>query len=360
MKQLKIGIIGCGGIANNKHLPTLKVVGKTVDLIAFCDLIPARAQEAAATYGTSDAKVFTDYHELLKQDLDAVYVLTPNNSHAPITIAALDAGCHVLCEKPMAATYSEARAMCEAAARNGKSLTIGYQNRYRADSQYLKGLIEDGDLGDIYFARAPAIRRRGVPTWGVFLDAEKQGGGPLIDIGTHSLDLTLWLMNNYEPEMVVGAVYRKLADNPNAANIWGPWDPTVFTVEDSAFGMIRFKNGATVLLETAWAINLANPKEAATVLAGTKGGADMEDGLRINGERNGKLYLSKPDLAGGGVDFYAGEEPVAAEEECKVFLSHLQNGTPLTVLPDQAAVVTKVLEAVYASAKSGKPVYFVD
>ena len=205
MKKLRVGVVGCGGIANGKHLPAMKRNGN-FEIVAFCDLIEERAQKAKKEYGTEDARVYTDYTELLKEDVEAVYVLTPNSAHAPVSIAAMEAGKNVMCEKPMAKTYAEAKAMVEAAERTGKILTIGYQNRYRSDSAYLKSACENDELGEIYYAKAHAIRRRAVPTWGVFLDEEKQGGGPLIDIGTHALDLTLWMMDNYEPEMVMGSV----------------------------------------------------------------------------------------------------------------------------------------------------------
>ena len=266
---VRVGIIGCGGIANGKHMPSLKKV-KNVQMVAFCDVVEERAVKAAKEYGTEDAKVYTDYKELLKDDsIEVVHVLTPNNAHAPLTIDALEAGKHVMCEKPMAKTYAEAKAMLEAANRTGKLLTIGYQGRRRPDSIYLKRACDNGDLGEIYYAKAKALRRRGVPTWGVFIDEEKQGGGPLIDIGTHALDLTLWMMNNYEPESVTGSVYRKLADQTETANAFGDWDPEKFTVEDSAFGFIKMKNGATIVLESSWALNIADPQEASTVLCGT-------------------------------------------------------------------------------------------
>jgi len=352
-KNLKVGIVGCGGIANGKHMPSITAVGG-VDIVAFCDIVIERAEKAKEEYGTADAKVFENYLDLVKLDLDAVYVLTPNSMHAPIAIAALNAGKNVMCEKPMAKTYAEALDMCAAAKKSGKSLTIGYQTRYQADSQYLKQLIREGELGDIYYAKAPAIRRRGVPTWGVFMDEEKQGGGPLIDIGTHALDLTLWMMDNYEPVQVMGSVYRKLADTENAANAWGPWDPKKFTVEDSAFGFIKFKNGATVVLEAAWALNWADPIEAKTVLCGTKAGADMINDLRINGERNSRLYTTFPEFNSGGAAFYSGRSTKPEVVEAATFINHIKEGTPLTVLPEQAAVVTRVLEAIYASARENR------
>ena len=211
MKTLNVGVVGCGGIANAKHLPAMKKNGN-FNIVAFCDLIEERAEKAKKEFGTSDARVYTDFQELIKEDLDAVYVLTPNNAHAPVAIAAMKAGKHVMCEKPMAKTYAEAKEMVQTAKETGKILTIGYQNRYRGDSQYLKKACVNGDLGEVYYAKAHAIRRRAVPTWGVFLDAEKQGGGPLIDIGTHALDLTLWMMDNYEPESVTGSVFRKILE----------------------------------------------------------------------------------------------------------------------------------------------------
>ena len=362
MDKLRIGIIGCGGIANGKHMPALSRL-KDVEMVAFCDIVEERAQKAAKEYGAEGAQVFTDYRELLKLDLDAVNVLTPNKSHSPITVDALEAGKHVMCEKPMAINTEEAIKMVEAAKRTGKKLTIGYQNRFRPDSMYLKKCIEAGDLGDIYYARALAIRRRAVPTWGVFLDAEQQGGGPLIDIGTHALDLTLWEMDNYEPDMVVGSVFRKLGDNENSANAWGPWDPKEFTVEDSAFGFVRMKNGATIVLESSWAVNMIDANEAKTILCGDKAGADMlgkDGGLRINGERFSKMYVTEPALTAGSVAFFGGDLGGNAEDvEARMWIDHVKDDSkPLVVKPEQALVVTQILEAIYESGKTGKPVFF--
>ena len=358
MRKLRVGIVGCGGIANGKHLPAMKRNGN-FEFVAFCDLIEERAQKAKEEYGTEDSKVYTDYNDLLKEDIEAVYVLTPNSVHAPVSIAAMEAGKNVMCEKPMAKTYDEAKKMVETAERTGKVLTIGYQSRYRGDSAYLKKACVNGDLGEIYYAKAHAIRRRAVPTWGVFLDAEKQGGGTLIDIGTHALDLSLWMMDNYEPEMVVGSVYRKLADQKgDTGNAWGDWDPEVYTVEDSAFGFIKMKNGATIVLESSWALNSLDTNEAKTSLCGTKAGADMLDGLRINRVNYGKQCVEKPALAAGGAAFYDGISEAPEDVEQRVFYNAIVNGEPLTVEPRQAMVVTQILEAIYESGNTGKPVFF--
>lgn len=357
MEKLKVGVVGCGGIANNKHLPAIKKNGN-YEIVAFCDIDRAKAEEAKKKYGTEDARVYTDYNELVKEDLVAVYVLTPNKSHADISIAAMKAGKHVMCEKPMAKSYADAERMLETAKETGKLLTIAYQNRYRQDSNYLKKACDNGDLGDIYYARAHAVRRRAVPTWGVFLNEEEQGGGPLIDIGTHALDLTLWMMNNYEPESVTGSVYHKLAGQTDQGNAFGDWDPAKFTVEDSAFGFIKMKNGASIHLESSWALNTLEVDEAKTSLCGTKAGADMKDGLRINRVQYNKQCVEKPEINNGGVAFFDGNAEDAPDVEQRIFYDAIVNGKELVVKPEQAIVVTRILEAIYESAKTGKTVYF--
>ncbi|HEY5465984.1 MAG TPA: Gfo/Idh/MocA family oxidoreductase, partial [Clostridia bacterium] len=327
-------------------------------MVAFCDPVEERAQKAAAKYGAEGATVYTDYHDLLADGtLDAVHVCTPNRTHSEIAIAALEAGKNVMCEKPMAKTAADARLMVAAAERSGKKLCIGYQNRYRPDSLLLKKAVERGDLGEIYYAKAHAVRRRAVPTWGVFLNAYEQGGGPLIDIGTHALDLTLWMMDNYEPKSVMGTTFRKLAEQTETGNAWGDWDPKEFTVEDSAFGYITMKNGALILLESSWALNTLDVKEARTTLCGTRGGADMEDGLRINKADLGMLTTVIPS-AGRGVDFYDADTFTPAEREASMWIDALLNDTDVMVKPRQALVVTEILEAIYESAKTGKPVVF--
>ena len=357
-QTLRIGIIGCNGIARGKHLPSLKKMPE-VELVAFCDIVESYAAATRDEYGTPDARVYVDYRDLLKDPtIDVVHVCTPNDTHAEITVAALEAGKHVMCEKPMAKTVQGAREMVAAARRTGKKLSIGYQNRFRSDSQYLHEICERGDLGDIYFAKAHAIRRRAVPTWGVFLDEEKQGGGPLIDIGTHALDLTLWMMNNYKPKVVLGTTHHQLGKMKNAANAWGPWDPEQFTVEDSAFGFIVMQNGATIVLESSWALNTLQTGEAKCTLCGTKGGADMEDGLRINGENLGRLFSQTIELEGKGVDFYDGNTESAADAEARLWIQSILENTEPIVKPEEALVVTEILDAIYESAKTGKAIYF--
>lgn len=362
-KTIKVGIIGCGGIANGKHMPALRNIGKdmNIEMVAFCDIIKERAERAFKQYGNENSKVYTDYKEMLKdKDIDTVHVCTPNLSHCNITIDALKADKHVMCEKPMAKTAEDAKKMLDTAKETGKILTVAYQNRFRPDSIYLKQACDNGDLGEIYFAKGHALRRRAVPTWGVFLNEHEQGGGPLIDIGTHALDLSLWFMNNYKPKMVVGTSYHKLNNQTQTANAWGDWNPKEFSVEDSAFGFIVMEDGATIILESSWALNTLEVDEAKASLCGTKAGADMKDGLRINSVKYNKQVVEKPGLDPAGVDFYDASGDNLNDNEAKAFYNSVINQAEIVVKPEQAYIVTLILEAIYKSAKTGKPVYFND
>lgn len=367
--KIQIGFIGCGGIAFNKHFPSLKDLTEQCDMVAFCDIVEERAVKAAKEFGVEGAKVYTDYNEMLKEEsIDLVHVLTPNVVHCPATVAAFEAGKHVLCEKPMAHNTEAAKMMMDAWTKSGKKFTIGYQNRFRVEVQALHKSCEEGELGDIYFAKAHAIRRRAVPTWGVFPDKSLQGGGPLIDIGTHALDMTLWTMNNYKPKSVTGSVFYKLGHLKEAAesNIFGPWDPKTYEVEDSAFGFIKMENGATIYLESSWALNMLGAKEAATTLCGTKAGAeirsgmsviDKEDKLVYNRGHHGKL-TEEHFSPGGAVAYFSGKAMTEGVLEAKQWLEAIVNDTEPLVKPEQAFVVTKILEAIYKSAETGEEIFF--
>ena len=356
---VKVGIIGCGGIANGKHMPSLSKV-PNVQMVAFCDIIEEKAQKAAKQFGVEGAKVYTDYKELLADpEIKVVHVCTPNRAHADISVDALHAGKHVMCEKPMAKTAADAKRMLDAAVETGKKLTIGYQNRQKPESLYAKKCIERGELGEIYQANSYAIRRRGTPNWGVFLNEEEQGGGPIIDIATHSLDLTLYLMNNYEPELVVGKTHKKM-EHPEGANLWGDNGVSTSPLEDSACGFIRMKNGATIMLETSWALNISDPiPEGSCVLCGTKAGISLKgNNLVINKVDLDRMVDTKVDTGVGGVAFYDGNSITPADLEARQWIEAVVNDTDPCVLPQQAYVVSQILEAIYESSKTGKPVFF--
>ena len=362
---VKVGFIGCGGIAFQKHLPGM-IQEEGVELVAFCDIVKERAEKAAKEFGSPNAKVYTNYKELLEdKSIDAVHVLTPNVAHCEITVASLEAGKHVLCEKPMAATTADAKKMLDARDKTGKMLTIGYQYRHFHENAIAKKVIDDGWLGDIYYAEASYIRRRGVPTWGVFMDKEKQGGGPLIDIGTHALDLTLFLMNNYEVDHVVGTSFEKLGRlldcETQGQNSWtgtpDPWNNKTFEVEDFAVGYIKMKNGAVIHLKASWALNMeTNP--GMVNLCGTKGGLDTYDGVRLNhvvaAQQSVTMVGSKippyiPGMTGG---------QAPPSKEAQIWVKALKGEGDLFVTADQAFVVTKVLDSIYESSKTGKAIYF--
>lgn len=356
---VKVGIIGCGGIANGKHMPSLAAI-PNVQMVAFCDIVEERAIRASQKFGTPDAKTYTDYRELLADpEIEVVHVLTPNKSHAQITVDALYADKHVMCEKPMAKTAADAKRMCEAARATGKKLTIGYQHRQKPQSIYAKQYIETQALGEIYYANCLATRRRGTPNWGVFLNEEEQGGGPIIDIATHSLDLTLYLMNNYEPRVVLGKTHKKL-EHPEAGNIWGDNGVSETSLEESACAMIIMKNGATIMLETSWSLNTAEPvQEGSCVLCGSRAGLQIKNGkLLLNSVELGRQMQTEVDTSAGGVAFYDGVQQTPALTEAKNWIRAIVDDTDPVVLPEQALVVSQILEAIYTSSKTGEAVYF--
>lgn len=345
MSKLRVGIIGLGFISK-MHLEGY-AKRPEVEVVAFCDIIEERAQTAAQRYGAAGAKVYTDYKQMIASEgLDAVSVCTENNMHAEITIHALNAGLHVFCEKPMAITGAEADAMVAAAHKNNKKLSVGYQMRFSHESQLLRSEVVNDRLGKIYYAEATTLRRRGVPTWGVFLDKTKQGGGPLIDIGTHLVDLTLWTMNDYSPVVsAIGHTYDNLIPL-GGFNNGGHWDIDKFEVEDSAFGTVTLASGATLVVKTAWACNINEMNINETLLLGVNGGADLRnDRLTFNGEHNDRLWEYVPSPIESHESNY--------DREIAAWVKALVEDTEPIVRCEQAAQVVKVLEAIYMSARNG-------
>ncbi len=367
MAKIKVGVVGCGGIANQKHFPALKNNGDLNEIVAFCDIIVERAEKACAEFGAEGAKVYQDYHDLLADpNVEVVHICTPNVSHSEIAIAAFEAKKHVYCEKPMSHSPIEALKMVEAWKKSGMQFTVGYQNRFRPEVQNLHAACEAGDLGDIYYGKAHVVRRRGVPTWGVFMDKAQQGGGPLIDIGTHALDITLWCMNNYDIDSVTGSVFYKLGGLQQATegNLFGPWNPDTYEVEDSAMGFIKMKNGATINLEASWALNILESREASTTLCGTAAGAEIHSGMSYskneliyNRGRNGQL-MEETISPVGGVAYFGGGGGEEGTIDCRQWLEAVQKGTQPLVKPEEALVVTQILDAIYQSARENREVKF--
>jgi predicted dehydrogenase len=345
MKPIGIGIIGSGGIAQGAHLPAYKALAEeNVRVIAVADVRRETAEQAAKKFEVPH--VFEDYRDLLRRDdIDAVSVCTPNFMHKQPAIDAMEAGKHVLVEKPLAINAAEGREMVEAARRTGRKLQAGLNNRFGSAQQALKRFIEAGELGDIYYARSQALRRRGIPSWGVFTQKDKQGGGPLIDIGVHILDLTLWLMGHPKPVSASGQVYTKFGTRSDVVGLMGQWDPEKYTVEDFGVGFIRFETGATLTLETSFAANLEKEIFNAE-LFGTEGGCSLSP-LRLFLERHKTLLDATPVSL---------PQVHTHQAEIRSFIEAIRNDTEPVVTGEEGLMVTAILDAIYRSAEEGREV----
>lgn len=336
----------------------LEKTGK-VQITGFCDFDVSRAERARQRFGTGDSRVYKDYRRLLEDPaIDTVHICTAHKTHAQITIAALLAGKHVICEKPISLDVKSAGQVMEVWQKSDRKLTYGLQHRFKNECMRLKELCRDGFLGDIYMAKAHAVRRRRAPTTGVFLQKEKSGGGCLLDYGSHALDQTLWLMDNFKPRSVTGNAFYKLGKTKNSYNgEFTPWNPESFTVEDSAFAYIVMENGAVVFLETSYAVNMPRDNYVKSTLCGTLGGADMEDGLWINCETIGSLSRYRLDVGGIYGDTKENYD-LARFRQIEQWVECVLNDTDPLVLPQEAFVSMKILDAVYRSSETGKTIYF--
>jgi len=344
-KKVGIGVIGSGGIAQNAHLPGYAAIPDLCKIVAIADIDPKVAKQAAEKFGVKH--VYNDYNKLLSMpEVDAVSVCTPNYLHLDPTIRAFAAGKHVLCEKPIAMNAGEAKKMLDASKKAKKKFQVGYNTRFTPTHQLLKKYIDAGDLGEIYYARAQALRRRGIPGWGVFINKEKQGGGPLIDIGVHILDLTLWLMGHPKPVAASGITYAKFGKRSDVVGFLGQWDYKNFTVEDFASALIRFDNGATVVLESSFVANLPEEVFSSTLL-GTEGGATTNP-LTIVQEKHRSLQTFKPEIPSNEVNSH--------HAEVKHFVECIQNDTPPLVTGEHGLAVAQIMDAIYASSEAGREV----
>ncbi len=350
-KKLKIALIGAGGIARNAHAPAYEKMDN-VEIIGVCDIIEERAEQMAKRLG---AEFFcTDYKDILKlEGLDAVDICTPNYFHSVIAVDALNAGINVFCEKPDAINVSEAEKMKKAAEESGKTLMVMRNNRYMEVSSYLKKYIADGKMGEIYTARCGWQRRRGVPgKGGWFTTKALSGGGPLIDLGVHMIDLSMWLMGNPTPVAVSGCTYSKFANSEvtdSAHARFGDKNVTgTFDVEDLAMGFIRFDNGCSMQIEFSWASNIEK-EQRFVELRGTKSGASWSsaDQLRIYTEEYGKTVDILPNIV---------EKMPGHEANLRHFADVLLNGTEPMFVPQQGLDMIKILQGFYESAEKGKEI----
>jgi predicted dehydrogenase len=346
MDKLRIGIIGAGNIARGRHLPCFQR-NPHATIAAISDVMVEAATSMASEFGIP--AVYSDYTEMLdKEQLDAVVVCTPNKFHAPATIAALDRGVHVLCEKPMALDPAEGRAMLAAAERTGKILSIAFHYRHTHYVRAARRVVESGELGTVYMTRVTALRRRGIPSWGTFVRKDMQGGGAMIDFGVHLLDSALWLMGNPRPVEVCASLSQNLGKRPNV-NQWGQWNYQEFTVEDQVAAFVRFDNGATMLLECSWALNIPESKENIS-LSGTEAGLEVFP-LSVNKASHEMLVTWKPD-------WMPGEKDNPGDVQTADFVDAICEGRQPVSQAHQALQVTELVDAMYRSAEQGRAIRF--
>jgi predicted dehydrogenase len=346
MKKLRIGIIGAGQIVEASHLPSYSRHLDKIEIAAICDLNTDRVRYMAEKYKIQG--VFQSHKEMLgNAQLDAVSVCVTNKYHCPVTLDALNAGCHVLCEKPPAMSYEEALQMYEAAEKNKKILTFNFHFRHSNEVKAIKAMIDRGELGNIYAARVQALRRRGIPGWGTFTNKELQGGGPLIDIGIHMLDTALYLMGYPEPDYVTACTHQRIGTR-SGIGLMGSWDHTRFTVEDSAFGFIRFKNGTSLNLETSFALNMRENKLTNVHLFGDKAGASIFP-VQIYSENGNSLTdMELPFLP---------EADKHYESISDFVMSCIEEKTPVSRASEGLAI-QKIIDAMYMSSDRGQPIIF--
>jgi predicted dehydrogenase len=314
-------------------------------LVAVVDLDAKRCQDAVKEYG---CKAYADVTEMLRVEKpDLVSIATPNVFHAPLAIQAFAAGAHVLCEKPMAMNAEEGRSMLAAAKKAGRRLMINFSYRFSPATYFLKQQVDAGVLGSVYAGRTVWHRRRGMPGFGGWFGQKKlAGGGPLIDLGVHRLDLALWLMGHPRPQWVLANTFAPIATRKALEQ------GKAYDVEDSAFAMIRFADGAMLDLEASWAVNQGPNEFMETRLYGTEGG------LIQNNVGEGYEFSSTIHIEKGGVQYdLSPHAPIpAAISAYDHFIAAIRNNTPHTATGEEGLLVMEILDAVYASAARGEPV----
>lgn len=346
-RKLRMGVVGVG--MGKNHAKGFQS-HPSAELVALCDMDEKRLDAVAAELNVPQR--YTDAKRMFREaGLDAVGVATPNKFHAPVTIAALEAGLHVLCEKPMAMNAKEAARMNAAARKARKNLMINFSYRFSDMSYALKQQVDAGVIGDIYYGRTVWHRRRsGVIVGGrpSFVTKELSGGGPLIDLGVHRLDLALWLMGYPEPVAVSGSTYDILARQIAAKR------NRTITVEDLACGIVKFRNGATLIVEASWALNIKEQEHMVTMLCGTKGGLVQKNvggGYQFTAEayteEGGHLFTKTLDWS-----------MVSAPSPYHEFVNSIVEKRPPLATGEEGLKVMKILDGIYTSAKTGREVRY--
>lgn len=343
-KVLKVGFIGAGGIAR-AHMKHLKAIGD-VEIVAAADVSNDMLQRVKTEYGVQ--QLFTDFRAMLKAvpELDAVSVCTPNGLHAANTIAALEAGKHVLVEKPMAMNAKEGQKMLDAARRAKKHLVIGFQHRFEPRTRMVREQIKAGAFGKILYVRAQALRRKGIPNWGVFGRKDLQGGGPMIDIGVHILETAHYLIGSPKPITATGNTWTYAGNKPsNVMCTWPNWDYKTYTVEDLAVGQIRFDTGTMLTIEASFVAHIEKDVWNIQIM-GEKGGADWGNS-QIFTDANGYMVNQTPAFLGRWDCF---------EYKMRHFVEVVRDGRANEAPAEHGLMVQKMLDGVYASAAKGREV----
>jgi len=359
---LRVGI--CGSGITRRHIEGYqKLTGVKVVAIAGPDV--ERCQAVADEYGIP--QVFADYHAMLDLGLDAVSIAVPNKYHAPMTIDALAAGCHVLLEKPLAIDVADGERILAAARASDRVVMLAFNRRYLGHAIALKRSIAAGTLGRIYYAKAGWTRRSGIPGVGGWFSSKAiSGGGPLIDLGVHMLDLALYMMDYPRPLAVSGATYAELGPRGKGYLDYGdygrfPGDPSriVYDVEDLATGMVRLAGGATLMIEAAWAGYQPLRDDIYLQLYGREGGARIAmpdyqeaNSLRLMTEMAGglvELTPVPPRVGPGGYD-----------HEVALFVDSVRTGAPPPATVEQGLAVLRIIDALYRSAELGREVVIGD
>ena len=348
-KKIKVAVIGVGSISES-HIAAYKN-NENVELYALCDINEKILKEKGKKHGVE--KLYTNVHEMLETlpEIDAVSVCTWNCAHAECTIAALKAGKDVLCEKPMAMNAAEAQKMLDTARTCGRKLMIGFVRRFGNDTKVTKDFINGGSLGEIYYAKTTYLRRNGNPG-GWFGDKSRSGGGPLIDLGVHVIDLTRYLMGNPKPVSVYGATFKKLGNRPGIVK-----DPTDYfsasaaandacDVEDAVTALVRYDNGAVLSVEASFSLNIKNPS-GIIELFGTKGGASLSPEFELYTDMNGYLTNVQLDI------------PTALafdglfQKEINFFVDAVINDVDTSSIAEDGVTLMKIIDAIYKSAEIG-------
>ena len=349
MKKLKIAIVGVGSISRTHIDGYLK--NPDVELCAFCDINEARLQYMGEKYGIT--RLYTDEAKMLEEipELDAVSVCTWNSAHAPCTIMALNAGKHVLCEKPMAMNTQEAIEMMETATRNGKLLMIGFVRRFGKDADIVNDFVKAGRLGELYYAKAVTLRRNGNPG-GWFGEKARSGGGPLIDLGVHVIDLTRYLAGKPRVESVYGATFHKLGARNNVKTpkpyvSVSATDHDICDCEDLASAMLRFENGFVMSVEMSYSLNLGKGDNSVQ-LFGTQGGVHLStaEGVKLYSEMDG--YLSNTTFD-GRTSF----DNDAYDREMNNFVDAILGRAECRNPAEDGVEIMRILDAIYRSAETG-------